>query len=101
VYVCNVATQPGETDGYSVLDHVRALETHTKSFFEIVVANNKQVGKLLPKLEWVQLEPPINGNHRLVLADVVDNENPWRHDSAKLAGALLKLFEEDLVVLRK
>lgn len=101
VYVCNVATQPGETDGYSVLDHVRALETHTKSFFKIVVANNKQIGKLLPKLEWVRFDPPVNGSHRMVLADVVDDENPWRHDSAKLAAVLLKLFEEDLVVLRK
>ncbi len=84
-----------------MLDHVRALETHTKSFFKIVVANNKQIGKLLPKLEWVRFDPPVNGSHRMVLADVVDDENPWRHDSTKLAAVLLKLFEEDLVVLRK
>jgi hypothetical protein len=69
--------------------------------FEIVVANNKQMGKLLPNLEWVPLDPPVNGNHRLVTADVVDDDKPWRHDSDKLAAVLMKLMEEDLVVLRK
>jgi uncharacterized cofD-like protein len=101
VYVCNVATQPGETDNYSVLNHVKALEAHANGVFEIVIANNKQVGKLLPNLEWVPLDPPVNGNHRLVTADVVDDDKPWRHDSDKLAAVLMKLMEEDLVVLRK
>jgi len=100
-YVCNVATQPGETDAYSVIDHVNALEAHSKDTFGTVVANNRQVGKLLPNLNWVQLDPPVNGGHRLVTADVVDEERPWRHDSAKLAAVLMKLLEEDLVVVRK
>jgi uncharacterized cofD-like protein len=101
VYVCNVATQPGETDNYTVLDHVKALEAHANGVFGIVIANNKQVGKLLPNLDWVPLNPPVNGNHRLVTADVVDDDKPWRHDSDKLAAVLMKLMEEDLVVLRK
>jgi len=29
IYVCNVMTQPGETDGYSVSDHIKALERHS------------------------------------------------------------------------
>ncbi len=102
VYVCNVATQPGETDGYSVLNHLQGLEAHaSEGLFPIVIANNKQAGKLLPRLEWVRLEPALNGGHRLLATDVVDDEKPWRHDSAKLAGTLMKLLEEDLVVLRK
>jgi uncharacterized cofD-like protein len=98
-YVCNVATQPGETDGYSVLDHVKSLESHAGGVFEVVVANNNYSGKLLPKLDWVRLEPPVNGGRRLVAADVIDAAKPWRHDSTKLAALLLKLLEEDLVVV--
>ncbi|MBE9508391.1 MAG: YvcK family protein, partial [Chloroflexi bacterium] len=40
VYVCNVATQRGETDGYSVGDHVAALEAHVGAgLFPVVLAN--------------------------------------------------------------
>jgi uncharacterized cofD-like protein len=100
VYVCNVATQPGETDDYSVLDHVRALEAHTEvGLFPTVVANNRQEGELLPNLKWVRLDPSLNGAHRLVLADVSAPIAPWRHDSAKLANLLMKLIEENLVAL--
>jgi uncharacterized cofD-like protein len=45
VYVCNTATQPGETDGYSVRDHVLAIERHTRTgLFPIVLANSRQAG---------------------------------------------------------
>lgn len=100
VYVCNVATQPGETDGYSVLDHVRALEQHAgERLFPFVVANDRHVGELLPGLEWVELDPPLNGSRRLIVADVAQPDKPWRHDSTKLANLLIKLIEENLVTL--
>jgi len=31
IYVCNIMTQPGETDGYAVSDHIRALFAHAGS----------------------------------------------------------------------
>lgn len=41
VYFCNAMTQPGETDGYSVEDHVRAIEKHSfKNPVDLVIANN-------------------------------------------------------------
>jgi uncharacterized cofD-like protein len=95
VYVCNTATQPGETGGYSVLDHVQAIERHTQpDLFPIVLANTRQQGQLLPKLSWVTLDPPVNGQRRLVGADVIDDERPWRHDSTKLAAALMTLLNQ-------
>jgi len=98
VYVCNTATQPGETDGYSVLDHLAALERHTApGLFPIVLTNSNQAGQLLPHLRWVRLDPPVNGARRLVAADLADDEYPWRHDSRKLAGAVIRLLDiEDL-----
>ena len=100
VYVCNVATQPGETDGYGVLDHVKALEQHAgDGLFNIVVANDLQVGELLPGLQWVKLDPPLNGSRRMIVAGVAQPDKPWRHDSTKLANLLIKLIEENLVTL--
>ncbi len=95
VYVCNTATQPGETGGYSVLDHVQAIERHTQpGLFPTVLANTRQEGRLLPALTWVPLDPPVNGQRRLVGADLIDVERPWRHDSTKLAAALMLLLSQ-------
>lgn len=95
VYVCNTATQPGETGGYSVRDHVQAIERHTRpSLFPNVLANSRQIGQLLPGLEWVINDPALNGQHRLLTADVADAARPWRHDTAKLAAALMSLLSQ-------
>ncbi len=95
VYVCNTATQPGETDGYSVRDHVLAIERHTRAgLFPIVLANSRQQGRLLPRLEWVALEPALNGQRTVITADVADPERPWRHDSTKVAAALIDLLAQ-------
>lgn len=95
VYVCNTATQPGETEGYSVLDHVLAIERHTRpALFPVVLANRLQTGELLPRLKWVAVDPPLNGARRLVLADLADAERPWRHDAQKTAAALMALLSQ-------
>jgi uncharacterized cofD-like protein len=100
VFVCNVATQPGETDGYSVIDHLKALEAHSsQNLFPIVIANDKQVGTLLPNLGWVRVDPHLNGGHRLITVDVALADKPWRHDSEKLANVLIKINEENLVAM--
>jgi uncharacterized cofD-like protein len=93
VYVCNTATQPGETAGYSVLDHVRAIERHVgPGLFPLVVANSNYRGTLLPRLDWVKCDAPAAGPLTVVSADVIDEEHPWRHDGTKLADLLLKLM---------
>ena len=40
VYVCNVMSQPGETDGYSVRDHICAIQDHADISLDYVVVNN-------------------------------------------------------------
>jgi uncharacterized cofD-like protein len=94
VYVCNTATQPGETDGYSVMDHVAAIERHTRpGLFSLVAANANHQGQLLPKLEWVTLDSPPAGRRLTVISsDLIDEAHPWRHDADKLADLLIKLI---------
>lgn len=92
VYVCNVATQRGETDGFTAGDHVRVLETHVGLHFDWVLANDNLEVNLPPGVEAV---PPLKSpqqNLPMVAADMVDKENPWRHDPQKLAEQLMQLY---------
>ena len=101
VYVCNVATQPGETDGYGVIEHVRALHNHIGSgLFDYVLYNSNLSGAASIKPEWnvspVSFDPAAAArfpNIEFVPADVVRDDNPLRHDPYKLAQAVMHLYE--------
>ncbi len=94
IYICNLATQPGETDNYSVADHVATLFQHIPTgCLDMVIANDNQ--SIPPdrgggNTIYVQLTPP--ENLPMVTADLVDEARPWRHDGAKLAQAVMRLL---------
>jgi len=95
IYVCNVATQPGETEGYTCEDHIRVLNDHVGGLiFDIVVVNNAFTGQLPPDTDWVKTIPETESEYPIYRADLVDEERPWRHDSTKLAHALMDLLQE-------
>jgi uncharacterized cofD-like protein len=93
VYVCNVATQPGETDGFTVGDHVAALRAHLGAgFCDHVLANASADYALPPASRSVMVQPVFDESDcRMTVVDLVDNELPWRHDAAKLTMALAQL----------
>lgn len=96
VYVCNVATQPGETDGYTLGDHVAAIERHVgPGIFPIVLGNATLPTQLRPGVEPVRPVYPPSATYRVILADLLDTEHPWRHDPHKLAKALMEIYEEE------
>ncbi|MBX3012183.1 MAG: YvcK family protein [Caldilineaceae bacterium] len=97
IYLCNVATQPGETDGYTVSDHMRHLRYHAGDAFTTVLANDNydpahppyQIG------EWVTLPAADEVlNYRLFTGDVVDAARPWHHHPQKLAARLMAVYAE-------
>jgi uncharacterized cofD-like protein len=94
-YICNVATQPGETDGYSCGDHVRNLEKHLGvRLFDIVIGNGRYEGHLPGGIEFVQVEPELEEEYTVYRTDLIDTEKVWRHDAQKLAKAAMDLFYE-------
>jgi uncharacterized cofD-like protein len=97
IYVCNVATQHGETDGFSVADHVAAIENHVgKGVINYVVANDN-VSDAIPRAELsrpVRVDAPINNGIRLVATDVISEENRYHHDSAKLSEVIMRIYDE-------
>ena len=97
-YVCNVATQVGETEGYGLAAHLAALEAHAGGDLVDVVLANDDFTAARPagdrsepvRLDWTG----VRGGPELVTRPVVDAANAHRHDSALLAAALMAIFQE-------
>lgn len=95
IYVCNVATQPGETDFFTCLDHVRAIEDHVNSnLFDIILVNNDCKERLPGLQKWVLIDDGFEEMYPIYQAKLVDRRRPWRHDSEKLANVLMDLLQE-------
>ncbi len=94
-FVCNVATQPGETDGYSCGDHVRTIENHVGGhLFDMIISNQLFKGDLPEGSEWVKADPTLDEEYVVYRSDLVDVGNPWRHDSTRLSQIVMDLFFE-------
>jgi uncharacterized cofD-like protein len=102
IFVCNVATQAGETEGLDLAAHVTALERHTQAgVLDIVLANNQFSARAIEgwRGEPVRLAWPPPGRAisapRLVLEDVVNPTNAHHHDPTRLAAAILRAYERE------
>jgi uncharacterized cofD-like protein len=95
VYVCNLATQPGETDNYNVADHVAVVAQYIPiECLDVVLANdNLSVPPNRGGGKTIYVQPVAPPHVRLVTADLVDEQRPWRHDSVKVAEAVVALLE--------
>jgi uncharacterized cofD-like protein len=100
VYVCNVATQLGETSGFDLAAHVEALVAHAgMGILDAVLANNDFAARVpsdypaeAVKLRW---PPQLATPPLLVLDDVVDPDNAHHHDPTRLAAAVIGLYERE------
>jgi len=104
VYISNVMTQPGETDGYTVLDHVNAILKHSQEdFLDYVIANIEEIPEeTLRKYIFDGSEPVVLGDSdedilekkgiKLIKENLVDIKNDYiRHDSMKLSQILMDI----------
>ncbi len=104
VYVSNMMTQPGETDGFSALDHIKALVTHSHPrVIDYCILNSGIVPPEILKRYAEQNSGIVvndrkkieNMGYRLIEDDFgIIEEGVMRHDSAKLARLILGLLEE-------
>jgi uncharacterized cofD-like protein len=95
VYVCNIATQAGETDVYSCYDHIRALEEHVgEDLFNVILCNDNYMGELNDGSQFVRCDEQALADPRTYCADLSDENYPWRHDTNKLAATLIQLLDE-------
>jgi uncharacterized cofD-like protein len=101
VYIANLMTQPGETQHYSVADHVRAIYRHTRpGLFDYAVINTKPVTPRLLRRYRRQSADPVDPSleeldqlHlRYVTGDLLLEEGVVRHDQARLTRLLISKF---------
>ncbi len=98
IYICNVSTERGETQNYSVEDHIKALVKHSNpKLFNTVLVNNKIVKttKKAQKLGEVHNITYLKnkfGRYKIIGADLIDKAKPLYHDSDKLGKTIKKLI---------
>ena len=101
VYIANLMTQPGETQHYSVADHVRAIYEHTRpGLFDCVVINRTPVSPRLLRRYRAQGAEPVDPSFdeldrmglRYVAANVLEQDGVVRHDRSRLTRLLLEQF---------
>ncbi len=110
-YVSNIMTQPGETDGYNVLDHVNAIKKHTgKNIIDFVLANDyklpqKQVEKYLSQgssqvlIDDVQIKELEENNIKVIAGDFTEvKKNYIRHNAEKI-GSLFDKYSKEKIQL--
>ncbi len=95
IYICNVATQPGETDDYTVSDHMHQLRLHAGDAFTTVLANNNYDLATVPAphSQWIRLPEDDSAlPYRLFTGDLTMENSPRYHDPAKLAARLMDVY---------
>lgn len=96
-YVCNIMTQPGETDGYTVADHLEAIQRHGgPGLVDLVVANTGPIPEALAEryrregAEVVRVPPEGLQGVRVLSGNLVAGDGFVRHDPVRLAELLLR-----------
>jgi uncharacterized cofD-like protein len=104
IYVCNIMTQPGETDNYTVSDHIRAIdEVCGQRLFDAIVVHGR-VPSAQALIRYAQenshpvyldREAVVHSERRIVLANIMheDPETGYvRHDPQRLARVLWRWY---------
>jgi uncharacterized cofD-like protein len=103
VYIANLMTQPGETVGFSLADHVRAIYKHTRRrLFDWVVASNQAVSPEVARRYRREGAEPVRVNVqdlqrlgvRCLLDSLLEEHGVVRHNAERLSRLLIEEFIE-------
>jgi uncharacterized cofD-like protein len=101
VYIANLMTQPGETSGYALADHLRTIRQHTpRRVIDWVVANRQPISPEVARRYRAQGAEPVSVNlgdlqklgYRVVLDNLLEEHGVIRHDPARLSQLLFEEF---------
>jgi uncharacterized cofD-like protein len=104
IYVCNVMTQPGETEGYTASKHVEALIANAKAHVcDFVIVNDELPRKLLDVYAEERQLPVVVDKGKLdrlhvqtVRAAVISETDTVRHDPEKLAAVVIGVIDRQV-----
>ena len=100
MYLCNLFTQPGETDSFSVSDHIKMLNSYLEGRkVDVVIANKEKIDpKMAKKYETEEQKDPVLIDYKalekmgveLIEDDlvIIDEDNTLKHNSLKLSSLI-------------
>ncbi|MBV9925749.1 MAG: YvcK family protein [Acidobacteria bacterium] len=106
IFICNLMTQPGETDGYTARKHIEVVKEYAPEIeFDFVIVNDRRVNPLQAEayaaegarqigLTDHQLEKEFGREAEIVRADLLDEGEKVRHSPQKLARVILACYEK-------
>src|SRR5918992_4102795 len=106
IFICNLMTQPGETDGYTARRHIEVVRRYAPEIhFDYVVANDRPIspeqaaayaaeGAHQIGLTDHMLEQEFGGETEVVRADLLDEGEKVRHSPEKLARVIAACYEQ-------
>jgi uncharacterized cofD-like protein len=101
VYICNVMTQPGETDGYTAEDHLNAIIEHAGLVVDVMVINGLRPSEAIRAAYAEQNQVPVKADTEAIrelgvtsfFGDIIAEGNFVRHDSQALAETVFRLYD--------
>lgn len=102
-YICNIMTQPGETDGFTASEHIKTLINHAQArVFDYCILNNGEIPEAVFKRYAKENSYPVANDiekvksmgFRVIEEDVVASDGVVRHDPLKLAKIIFGFVEE-------
>lgn len=102
LFVCNVMTQPGETDNYSVSDHLDAIYDHIgHHLFDYVIVNNGEIpphveskyAEIGAKAVQLDIDEVTKRGYHVIADQLVLFRTFLRHDAERLSHHIYKLVE--------
>jgi len=101
VYICNVMTQPGETDGFAAQDHLRAIIEHAGLIVDVMVINGRRPSESILHSYESMNQHPVQFDLEAVrelgvtpfFGDIISEGNYVRHDPAALAQTMFRLYD--------
>ncbi|HEX8180070.1 MAG TPA: gluconeogenesis factor YvcK family protein [Pyrinomonadaceae bacterium] len=106
IFICNLMTQPGETDGYTARQHLEAVRQYAPEIhFDYIVVNDRPVSAAQAARYAAEgahqigltdhlLEREFSGETEIVRADLLDEGEMVRHSPTKLARVLVACYEQ-------
>jgi uncharacterized cofD-like protein len=101
VYVCNVMTQPGETDDYTAQEHLSAIIEHAGLIVDVMVLNGRKPSESILAAYSSEKQFPVQFDIAAIrelgvtpfFGDIISEGNYVRHDSEALAETIFRLYD--------
>jgi uncharacterized cofD-like protein len=101
VYICNVMTQPGETDDFTAEEHLSAIIEHAGLVVDVMVLNGRRPSDAILHAYEAQKQFPVQFDIGAIrdlgvtpfFGDIISEGNYVRHDSAALAETVFRLYD--------